>query len=47
MYYFSSVWSNTTETNTRKLQSVLNFAAHIVSDTKIYDYVSSVLKRLR
>ena len=30
LYYCSSVWSNTTDTNIRKLQSVQNFAARIV-----------------
>ena len=44
LYYCSSVWSNTTDTNIRKLQ---NFAAHIVSNTKKYDHVTPVLKSLR
>ena len=30
LYYCSSVWTNTTDTNIRKLQSVQNFAARIV-----------------
>ena len=40
------MWCNTTDTNVRKLQSVQNFAAHIVSNTKQYDHVISVLKNL-
>ena len=47
LYYCSSVWSNTTDTNIRKLQSVQNFAARILSNTKKYDHVTPVLKRLR
>ena len=34
LYYCSSVWSKITDTNIRKLRSVQNFAARIVSDTK-------------
>ena len=42
------MWFNTTDTNIRKLQSVQNFTACIVSNTKKYDHViSSVLKNLR
>ena len=44
LYYCSSVWSNTTDTNIRNLQSVQNFAARIVSNTKKYDHVTPVLK---
>ena len=47
LYYCSSVWSNTSDTNITKLQSVQNFAARIVSNTKKYDHVTPVLKRLR
>ena len=47
LYYCSSVWSNTTDTNIRKLQSVQNFVERIVSNTKKYDHVTPALKRLR
>ena len=47
LYYCSSVRSNTTNTNIRKLQRVHNFAARIVSNTKKYDHVTPVLKSLR
>ena len=47
LYDFSSVWSNTTDKNIRKLQSVQNFAAHVVSYTKRYNHVTPVLKSRR
>ena len=47
LYYCSSVWSSTTDTNIKKLQSVQNFAASIVSNTKKYDHVTPVLKNLK
>ena len=47
LYYCSSVWSNTSASNIRKLQGVQNFAAHIVSGTRKFDHVSPALKDLR
>ena len=47
LYYCSLVWSNTTDRSIRKLQSVQNFAACILSDTKIYNHISPVFKGLR
>ena len=47
LYYCSSVWSNTTDANIRKLQSVQNFAARTVSNAKKYDHVTPVLRSLR
>ena len=47
LYYCSSVWSNTSASNIRKLQGVQNFAAHIVSGTRKFDHVSPALKNLR
>ena len=44
LFYLSSVWSNTTDTNFRKLQGVQNSAAHTVNNTKKYNHVSPVLK---
>ena len=46
-YYCSSVWSNTSASNIRKLQGVQNFAAYIVSRTRKFDHVSPALKNLR
>ena len=43
LYYCSSAWSNTTDRNIRKLQSVQNFAARIVSNIKKYYHVTPVL----
>ena len=41
--YCSSVWSNITETNIRKLQTVQNhFAARLVSNTKKYELLTPV-----
>ena len=47
LYYCSSVWSNTSASNIRKLQGVQNFAARIVSGTRKYDHVTPALKNLR
>ena len=47
LYYCSSVWSNTSASNNRKLQGVQNFAARIVSGTRKFDHVSPALKDLR
>ena len=47
LYYCSSVWSNTSASNIRKLQGVQNFAARIVSGTRKFDHVTPVLKNLR
>ena len=47
LYYCSSVWSNTSASNIRKLQGVQNFAARIVSRTRKFDHVSPALKDLR
>ena len=47
LYYCSSVWSNTSSSNIRKLQGVQNFAARIVSGTRKFDHVSPALKDLR
>ena len=46
LYYCSSVWSNTSASNIRKLQGVQNFAARIVSGTRKFDHVSPALKDL-
>jgi len=45
--YCSPVWSNTSASNVRKLQGVQNFAARIVSGTRMYDHVTPALKNLR
>ena len=47
LFYCSSVWSNTTESNLCKLQAVQNFAACIITHTRKYEHITPVLKGLR
>ena len=47
LYYCSSVWSNTSDSNISKLQAVQNFACRIVSGARKYDHVTPILKELR
>ena len=47
LYYCSSVRSNTIMSNVNKLQKVQNFAARIVSNTRKYDHITPVLKKLK
>ena len=47
LYYSSSVGSNTSASNIRKLQGVQNFVARLVSGTRKFDHVSPALKNLR
>ncbi len=44
LLYCSSIWSTTSEGNTKKLQSVQNFAAQIISGLEKYDHVTPILK---
>jgi len=44
LLYCSSVWSNTSNKNIKKLQLLQNFAARIVLGSKKYDYISLGLK---
>ncbi len=47
LYYCSSVWSNTTDSNIKKFQRVQNFAARIVTNTRKYDHITPALKSLK
>ena len=47
LFYCSCVWSNTSQTNLKMLQTVQNFACRIVSGRRKYDHVSPILKDLR
>ena len=47
LFYYSSVWSNTSQTNLKMLQADQNFACRIVSGRRKYDHVSPALKELR
>ena len=47
LYYCSSVWANTTDTNIKRLQGIQNYAAPIVCNIRNYDHVSPALKSLK
>ena len=46
MYYCSTVWSNTTSTNIKKLQLVQNFACRIITNIGKFDHISPGLREL-
>ena len=46
LFYCSSVWSNTSQSNIAKLQAVQNFSCRIVSGSKKYDHVTPILGQL-
>ena len=46
LYYYSTVWSNTSKHNIKKLQFVQNFAARIVLGLKKFDLISQGIKTL-
>ena len=46
LFYCSSLWSNTSQSNIAKVQAVQNFACRIVSGSKKYDHVTPILKQL-
>ena len=47
LFYCSTVWSNTSKTNVKKLQLVQNFAARIILGLRKDDHISEGLKSLR
>ena len=47
LFYCSTVWSNTSNENTRKLQLVQNYVCRIVTGLKKYDHISEALKSLK
>ena len=47
LFYCSSVWGNTSQQNIKKLQSVQNFAARIISETHKFDHITPVLNQLQ
>ena len=47
LFYISTVWSNTSKKNLRKLQLVQNYACRIVTGLKKYDHISEALKSLK
>ncbi len=46
LYYGSTVWSNTTQKNIKKLQKVQNFAARIITRTRKYEHITPVIRQL-
>ena len=47
LYYCSTVWSNTSATNIKKLRAVQNFACRILTNTGRYDHVTPALRAIR
>ena len=47
LFYCSTVWSNTTNSNKNKLQLVQNYAARIVLGLRKYDHISKGLQSLK
>ena len=47
LYYCSSVWANTTDTNIKRLQGIQNYVARILCNIRKYDHVSPALKSLK
>ena len=46
LFYCSAVWAGTLKQNLHKLQLVQNFAARVLRDTKKFDHISPVLRKL-
>ena len=44
--YYSSIWSNATDTNLLKLQAVQNFVDRIICVSRKFDHVTPLLKEL-
>ena len=47
LFYCSTVWSNTSKSNVRKLQRVQNFAARIILGFRKFDHISQGIKSLK
>ncbi len=47
LFYCFTVWSNTSEANLDKIQSIQNFACRIVTGTGKYDHVTPILNELK
>jgi len=46
LLYCSTVWSNTSDKNIKKLQQVQNFACKIITNSRKYDHVTPLLQEL-
>ena len=47
LFYSSTVWSNTSKSNLKKLQLVQNFAARLILGLRKFDHISEGLKSLK
>ena len=46
LFHWSTVWSGTFKQNIHKLQLVQNFAARVLTNTRKFDHISPVLRKL-
>ena len=46
LFYFSSIWANTTAKNVKKLQLFQHFAARVISNTRKFDHITPILREL-
>ena len=46
LYYCSTVWANTSDSNIKKLQLVQIFAARIITGARKYDHITPYLQQL-
>ena len=47
LFYCSTVWSNTSATNIKRLQAVHNFAFRIITKTKKFEHITPALRELK
>ena len=47
LFYCSTVWSNTSNSNLKKLQLIQNFAARLILGLRKFDHISEGLKSLK
>ena len=47
LFYCSTVWSNTTATNIKKLQAVQNFACRIITKTTKFEHITPALREIK
>ena len=47
LFYCSTVWSNTTAANIKKLQAVKNFACRITTKTKKFEHITPALGEIK
>ena len=47
LYYCSTVWANTSDSNIKKLPLVQNFAARIITGARKFDHITPYFQKLR